>query len=392
MPSAQKRAEEILLGFERKVKAKGGGGGGGLRNFRPNALKSLVNAGNRKPEVMVKITNKSKNKSTSTTVKNHLTYIGRNGKNSIETKDERLLNSNKEVNKLTKEWLTKGVIEDATGKKQAMNLVLSMPKGTPPEAVKNAAREFAKELFQNHEWAMALHTDTDEPHVHLCVSMLDYSGKRQNPRKADIMQWRLLFAEKMQEQGVECTATRRYHRGKMQKAQNGVIEHIQKRDGTSTVNQAKLNALKQALKDNQRPLHPFLKEQLNTQQFILKEYKALAKQLYQEGHKTEAKAISQLAKQVEAAKPITTDQQVFDKAKTAGIYPKGYRLHIVLEDIKDHKGDRKAFVKEKATDLTPKECKTLSKQLYQAGYKTEAKILSSLAKDKENQLSVNLIY
>lgn len=397
MPSALKRAEEILLGFERKVKPKGGGGGGGgfSKSYRPNtALRNLVAAGNKKPEVMVKIPKtKSSGKATTATVKNHLTYIGRNGKTDIETKDGRLVQSNKAVEGLIREWGIKGVIDDETGLKQQMNIVLSMPKGTPPQAVKNAAREFAKDLFNNHEWAMALHTDTDEPHVHLCVSMLDFSGNRLNPRKKDLFEWRMLFADKMREQGVECTATKRYHRGQMQKGKNGTIEHIAKRNGVSVVNQNKLDALKQALKENKRPIHPFLKEQLNTQQFMLKEYKALAKQLYQEGYKTEAKAISQLAKQVETAKPMTTDQQVFDKAKTAGSYPtKGYRLHLLLEEIKHHKGDRKAFLTEQATDLTLKECKTLSKQLYQAGYKTEAKILSSLAKDKENQLSVNLIY
>lgn len=390
MPSALKRAEEILLGFERKVKPKGGGGGGFSKSYRSNtALKNLVAAGNKKAEVMVKITRSKSKNANSTTVKNHLTYIGRSGKNSIETKDGRLLNSNKEAQMLIKEWLTKGVIEDATGKKQALNIVLSMPKGTNPDAVKSAAREFAKELFKENEWSMALHTDTEEPHVHLCVSMLNYAGKRLNPRKADLFEWRLLFAEKMREQGVECAATKRVHRGQMQKATKGVVEHIEKREGISIVNQTKLDALKQALKDNQRPLHPFLKEQLNAQQFMLKEYKALSRQLYQEGYKTEAKAISQLAKQVEAAKPITVDQKIFDQAKTQGIYPKGYKLATIFEQLKKN-DDITVVIENYKDNLTAQECKKLSKRCYISGLKTESKKFSDLAKEKLQEVNMDI--
>lgn len=64
-----------------------------------------------------------------------------------------------------------------------------MPAGTPPEAVKNAAREFAAEQFQGHQYAFALHTDSERPdepahpHVHLCVLIRDEYGQRLNPRK-----------------------------------------------------------------------------------------------------------------------------------------------------------------------------------------------------------------
>jgi hypothetical protein len=87
-----------------------------------------------------------------------------------------------------------------------------MPAGTPPQAVKDAAREFAAEQFQGHQYAFALHTDSERPdepahpHVHLCVLMRDEFGQRLNPRKNDLFEWRLRFAEKMREQGVPCAA------------------------------------------------------------------------------------------------------------------------------------------------------------------------------------------
>jgi hypothetical protein len=58
-----------------------------------------------------------------------------------------------------------------------------------------------------------LHTDSDRPdepahpHVHLCVLMRDEFGQRLNPRKNDLFEWRLRFAEKMREQGMPCAAT-----------------------------------------------------------------------------------------------------------------------------------------------------------------------------------------
>lgn len=117
--------------------------------------------------------------------------------------------------------------------RQAFNIILSMPPGTPPEAVLNAAKKFARETFANqHRYVMTLHThDRDwnrlhnpgfinkndhgrHPHVHLVVKAEhEYGGPRLNPRKADLRQWREDFATYLNEQGVWATATRRVDRG-----------------------------------------------------------------------------------------------------------------------------------------------------------------------------------
>ena len=48
------------------------------------------------------------------------------------------------------------------------NVILSMPKGTPPEKLLLASRDFAREQFAlKHRYALAMHTDQDHPHVHL---------------------------------------------------------------------------------------------------------------------------------------------------------------------------------------------------------------------------------
>ena len=47
--------------------------------------------------------------------------------------------------------------------------MLSMPKGTDPQIVLRAEREFAKAELSNHRYVMVLHTHQTHPHVHLSV-------------------------------------------------------------------------------------------------------------------------------------------------------------------------------------------------------------------------------
>lgn len=397
MPSALKRAEEILLGFERRVKQKTGGGGGGSSSggnkggvrLKRNFGIANLGRGKKVPEVVVKtpkrkLVNGKPPPENAKSVRSHLEYISRNGKVKVETKDGRTLTGNQTGKTITEEWRRKGLVEDISGYKQKLNIVLSMPKGTPPEAVLNASREFARQVFDaNHEWCMALHTDTDEPHVHLAVSMMGYDGKRLNPRKGDYHQWRLLFAEKMREQGVECTATRRVHRGEYQKGKNSTVEHIEKRGGFSEINYARLEQLKEAIKTKKEPLHPFLEKQLEGQQLLLKEYKLLSRLLYQEGHKTEAKQISELARELEKSSPTTSLQDEFNEAVATGKIPERYRIYELFDEAKAHKGNIQTFIDNH--ELTSQEAKTLSKRLYLEGFKTEARVLGEFAKDQAEQ-------
>lgn len=127
-----------------------------------------------------------------------------------------------------------------------------MPAGMPPQAVKNAAREFAAEQFQVHQYAFALHTDSERPdestypHVHLCVLIRDELGQRLNPRKNDLFEWRLRFADKMHEQGVPCAATRHQHRGVIIKV-NSTLKAMQKRGHVGQVHKRQAQELIEAL-------------------------------------------------------------------------------------------------------------------------------------------------
>jgi Relaxase/Mobilisation nuclease domain len=96
------------------------------------------------------------------------------------------------------------------------NIVLSMPRGTPPNRLFAASREFAREEFgMQHRYAFVLHTDQDHPHVHLVISAHRLDGDRLNIRKTDLRRWREQFARQLRRQGIEANATPVQTRGKL---------------------------------------------------------------------------------------------------------------------------------------------------------------------------------
>ena len=284
---------------------KGLKAGSGLTNLKAAALKH--------PEVMVKIPKRISGASKGMHgVRNHLDYISRNGQLELESHDGETLKGKSDYLKMAEEWKKLGIPEE--GKyREALNVVLSMPKGTNPETVKNAAREFAADQFEGHQYLFTLHTDQPHPHVHICVLMRDEFGKRMNPRKNDLFEWRVRFAEKMREQGVPCAATRRQHRGISRKGDPSIPRHINNQQRESFVYRQQAQELAEALKTSQRPKHPFLKETMQSRGFIVSEYKAISKELYKMGLKTEARIISQLSLEVSQQDFNTQMQQSYDK-------------------------------------------------------------------------------
>ena len=98
-------------------------------------------------------------------------------------------------------------------RREAFNVMLSMPRGTDPLAVQRAARAFAQAELADHKFVMVLHDHQANPHVHISVRAESKHGRRLNPRKTDLHRWRETFAEKLRERGVEAEATRQAARG-----------------------------------------------------------------------------------------------------------------------------------------------------------------------------------
>jgi hypothetical protein len=207
------------LALPKKNKPNGGAGGKGASRVDASTIRSKIGSiTKRTPEVMVKISGGGKGMKQ---IKDHLDYISRNGKLDVEDQDGSTITGRDELLDLRDEWRNGGfrIPEDGT-KREAFNIVFSMPEGTDPLAVKKAVRDFAAREFSDHQYVMALHTfDTDpdskpskHPHVHLCVKAMSLEGTRLNPRKADLHRWREGFAEALREHGVEAAATNRQQR------------------------------------------------------------------------------------------------------------------------------------------------------------------------------------
>jgi hypothetical protein len=108
--------------------------------------------------------------------------------------------------------------------------MLSMPAGTDPLAVRDAARAFAQEVFGDRfDYVFALHTDAPHPHVHLSIRSLGDSGERLNPKKGDLETWRQTFAQALRDRGVEAEATPRRTRGVTRKAERGPLWRMRQR-------------------------------------------------------------------------------------------------------------------------------------------------------------------
>lgn len=175
----------------------------------------------RTPEVMVKVLPKDSNNLRS--VARHLSYVGRYGQLGLETDEGDGIQGKNVAKQLLADWdldldqnRRDSELAAALGRapKLVHKIMLSMPPGTPPKGVLEAARTFAREEFAlKHRYALVLHTDEPHPHVHLIVKAVSEQGVRLNISKAKLREWRREFARHLCDQGIAANATERQVRG-----------------------------------------------------------------------------------------------------------------------------------------------------------------------------------
>ena len=165
----------------------------------------------RAPQVMVKVTGGGRGMKA---IAAHFRYISKNGRLDIEDERGETMRGKDTLPELADDWRFGGtLIDDIGDRREAFNIMLSMPRGTDPLTVQRAAREFAQIELADHKYVMVLHDHQANPHVHISVRAESKHGKRLNPRKADLHRWRETFAEKLRGWGVEAEATRQATRG-----------------------------------------------------------------------------------------------------------------------------------------------------------------------------------
>lgn len=216
------------------------------------------------PEVMVKVSGAARG---AKHLKAHMDYVSRNGKLDVETERGEVVRGRPDLKDLHAEWAADLGPYRKNGR-DTVNVVLSMPPGTPTDAVLGGARNFALERFGgSNKYLLVLHTDEKHPHVHLTVKAQGYDGKKLDPRKADLQAWREQFAEKMREQGVECGATPRRVRGKTVKPKRLPVYHVE-RTGRSYVQAAKMREAADALVGKRASMNPARRSIVQTQRRV----------------------------------------------------------------------------------------------------------------------------
>ncbi|MBQ0919269.1 relaxase/mobilization nuclease domain-containing protein [Hydrogenophaga aromaticivorans] len=188
--------------------------GDGSMHLRADVIRKRIEATvvKRAPQVMVKVTGGGRGM---LAIAAHFRYISKNGRLDIETEQGDTVRGKSAVHELGEDWRYGGsLIGDEGYRREAFNIMLSMPRGTDPLIVQRAAREFAQNELADHKYVMVLHDHQANPHVHISVRAESMSGRRLNPRKADLQRWRETFAEKLREYGVEAEATRQATRGR----------------------------------------------------------------------------------------------------------------------------------------------------------------------------------
>lgn len=274
------------------------GRGGSARVHRGDPRATLARVVRRTPEVLVKVTGRKKG---ARHLAAHLDYIGRKGDIPLETRDGEQLTSSDEAERVAEEWSDPLFWRRGTSV-SAVAIVFSMPAGTDSETVRQAVREAAERMIgDNHDYLMALHTDTPRPHVHLTVQAEGMDRKRFDPRREDLFRFREAFAEALRSRGVEAEATPRYTRGQGRAGTSMALAQLRARilSGASRqptdadMRQAR-EAMQVALGNAERPA--FVAKAHGRWQDTTRRYQAMAEDLgrsTREGDRELAKAIRQ---------------------------------------------------------------------------------------------------
>lgn len=171
------------------------------------------------PEVMVKITSSCKGMRQ---IGRHIDYISRKGQIELEDQDGLVALGKDHLSDLKEDWRIGGadVIGNESDRRDTLNIVFSMPAHTDELSMKRAVRAFAAVAFEDHQYVFAYHTPATDPdpnppahpHVHVSVKTQGHSGRRLNPRKADLQAWREAFAAQLRAHGIDANATSRLER------------------------------------------------------------------------------------------------------------------------------------------------------------------------------------
>jgi hypothetical protein len=197
-----------------------------------NLIESAISNSNGGHQVVINITGYSKSKNALSAHSSYLTSQT-NRDNKIKEDTFKTISGNDiskdNINKKTKAWyeLDGG---DKGNSRIALKMVLSSPSGSNPRSVEKAVIRFSeKEFGKTNDYFHVLHTDTNNPHVHLVVRMRGYDGKKLDPRKSDLKKWRDAYGKELNKENINVISTTRASRGIGVKSDKLVVDHMRKK-------------------------------------------------------------------------------------------------------------------------------------------------------------------
>lgn len=120
------------------------------------------------------------------------------GKNLSNVADARLV---------AREW---GPSLRSQSARDTMHLIISAKAGTDVAALTNAARAFLHDRFADHKFMFGVHTDKETAghiHAHAVITVKSESGQKIHPNRDTFAEWRAVYAQHAQAQGLKIVAT-----------------------------------------------------------------------------------------------------------------------------------------------------------------------------------------
>lgn len=200
----------------------------------PLSVQERVRAARGIPQAVVKITSYARGRNQ---CHRHWSYISRKGNLALETESGELLSDRDAQCSVLDAWALR--FDQRKNGRDQVQIVVSAPRDTDAQAVREAARAFAQEAFAGHRYVFVLHeSDTDsktrQPHVHFAVALRG-ADKKLNPRLKELHQWRELWAQKARLQGIELACSPRGARGIGRRRPTTSMYHMQGRRVTPDV-------------------------------------------------------------------------------------------------------------------------------------------------------------
>ena len=157
--------DRLFYPGNRRVPASPGRASPGLRDRAAVIRQRIERTVARAPQVMVKVTGGGRGM---VAIAAHLRYISKNGRIPMEDDRGTQREGKEAMLDVADQWRLGGSrIPEKSERREAFNIMLSMPRGTDPLIVQRAARDFAQAELADHRYVMVLQDHQANPHVHL---------------------------------------------------------------------------------------------------------------------------------------------------------------------------------------------------------------------------------